>query len=284
MHPSVEDIRKYLIHALDGENARAIQEHVASCVFCRELIENMELLDESLLHSQTDLPPKARQQEKNLYYNSLQGHVIDMNPLLDSHSPGSFLLAADTDKESLSGVENISTLYSENPEIVLRVMRNYDRKQDYLQLIAEEKELFSYVMVRIPELGFECLTDDKGMAIIEGINLEKLEQLHWQVQMPDAVFSLEPMTYDPDKVEYAKEIELATDNDDRIQVRFEGKTEGKQVSIKILELDGKKEFGELKVALVQQGEIVGKDVSSNGSIIFKLNDTDAEIQIRLFQQ
>lgn len=101
--------------------------------------------------------------------------------------------------------------------------------------------------------------------------------------MPDAVFSLEPMIYDPDKTEYSKELDLITDNKDRINVKFEGKTEGKRISIKILELDGKKDYGELKITFVQQGKYITKKISQDRSIIFELSDPDAEINIRLFR-
>ena len=283
MHPSKNDIRNYLTNSLDADKAVVVKKHLESCEFCQELLENMKLLDESLQQTQTELSPKAQKHAAQIYFDSLRGKTIEIVPLFKKESIASSLLAADGSKKPPLGVENISTLFSEDPEIILRIMRDHDKNLDYMQLITEEKDLASYVMVQIPELDYECLTDSNGQAVITGVELEKIEKLKWQIKMPDAIFSLEPMIYDPDKTEYSKEIDLETDNNDRIKIKFEGKTEGKRISIKIIELDGKEDYGELKISFVQQGESVTKSISKDKSIIFELSDPDAEINIRLFQ-
>ena len=284
MHPSKRDLKDYLSNKLEDKKAVVVKEHLESCEFCQELLENMKLFEESMQQVVTDLPPRALRQANQLYIASLKGKTIEISPLFDSEQPTTLLLAADGAKEPVFGVENISTLFSEDPGLILRIMRDHDNKIDYMQLITEEKDLSSYVMVQIPELDFECLTDSNGKAVISGVELENIEKLKWQIKMPDAVFSLEPMIYDPDKTEYSKELDLITDNKDRINVKFEGKTEGKRISIKILELDGKKDYGDLKVTLVQQGASITKGISQNKSIVFELSDPDAEINIRLFRQ
>jgi hypothetical protein len=162
-------------------------------------------------------------------------------------------------------------------------MRDFDRGHDYLQLISDDPALSSHIMVQIPQLQKEFITDENGRAEIDASVLDKPDQLSWQIRMPDAVFSLEPLVYDPNKTEYSKDIVLTTEKQDKIKVTFEGKTEGKQISIRILELDGRTDFGVVRVSVSQHHASLFKDVKRNESLSFDLVDATDEIKIRLFQ-
>jgi hypothetical protein len=192
------------------------------------------------------------------------------------------LLAADGEGEFSPPVVNIATFFSDNPEVVLRVMRDTEEKRDYLQLVSADPSLVSNVLVRIPEQDKEFLTDSSGKAEITGIPTEDLEELGWQIKMPDAAFSLETLAYDPDSVEYRREIVLETEQNDRIRVSFEGKTEGKQIAISILELDGKTEFDSVRVILSQNDIAETRSITPSQIATFNLSDKVNTIKIRLF--
>jgi len=229
------------------------------------------------------IPTKALQLADRLYKDALAGKIISLEPLLSEVSAPPLHLAADGDKEFTPHVQNLTTLCSESPEIILRVMRDLDKGQDYLQLISDNPALSARVMVQIPELKREFITDDNGQATLESGLPDAPEKLTWQIKMPEAVFSLEPLVYDPDKTEYAEDIILETQRKDKIKVTFEGKTEGKQISIRILELDGRTDFGRVKVSVSQQNVSVFKDVERNERLSFDLIDANDKINIRLFQ-
>lgn len=284
MHPSAKELRRFLENRLDEPSVGRIREHLQQCEFCREFCDSYQLFLDSISRaSKEGLPPKALQLADRLYHDALQGKIVCLTPLMAGDIEVPLALAADGDKEFAPHVQNLTTLCSESPEIILRVMRDLDKGEDYLQLISDDPTLSARVMVQIPELKREFITDDNGQATLEGGLPDTPEKLTWQIKMPEAVFSLEPLVYDPDKTEYAEDIILETERKDKIKVTFEGKTEGKQISICILQLDGKTDFGHVKVSVSQQNVSVFKDVKSNELLSFDLIDANDKINIRLFQ-
>lgn len=284
MHPSAKELRRFLENRLDEPSAGRIREHLQQCEFCRGFCENQRLFLDSVSRAAEEaIPTKALQLADRLYKDALAGKIISLEPLLSEVSAPPLHLAADGDKEFTPHVQNLTTLCSESPEIILRVMRDLDKGQDYLQLISDNPALSARVMVQIPELKREFITDDNGQATLESGLPDAPEKLTWQIKMPEAVFSLEPLVYDPDKTEYAEDIILETQRKDKIKVTFEGKTEGKQISIRILELDGRTDFGRVKVSVSQQNVSVFKDVERNERLSFDLIDANDKINIRLFQ-
>lgn len=284
MHPSAKELRRFIENRLDEPSAERVREHLSECEFCREFCDSYQLFLDSIGRvSKEGLPPKALQLADRLYDYALAGKIISLEPLLSEVSAPLLRLAADGEKEFAPHVENLTTLCSESPEIILRVMRDLDKGQDYLQLISDDPALSARVMVQIPELKREFITDENGQATLESGLPDAPEKLTWQIKMPEAVFSLEPLVYDPDKTEYAEDIILETERKDKIKVTFEGKTEGKQITIRILELDGKTDFGHVKVSVSQQDVSVLKDVKRNELLSFDLIDANDKINIRLFQ-
>jgi len=284
VHPSAKELRRFIENRLDEPSAGRVREHLGECEFCREFCDSYQLFLDSIGQtSKEGLPAKAFQLADRLYKDALAGKIISLEPLLSEVSAPPFRLAADGEKEFAPHVQNLTTLCSESPEIILRVMRDLDKGQDYLQLISDDPALSARVMVQIPELKREFITDDNGQATLESGLPNAPEKLTWQIKMPEAVFSLEPLVYDPDKTEYAEDIILETQRKDKIKVTFEGKTEGKQISIRILELDGRTNFGRVKVSVSQQNVSVFKDVKRNELLSFDLIDANDKINIRLFQ-
>jgi len=285
VHPSAKELRQFVEDKLDKSSAERIREHLGECEFCREFCDSYQLfLDSMDKASGEELPTSALELADQLYHEALQGKIVRLTPLTEGDIKGATPpLAADGEKEFAPHVQNLTTLCSESPEIILRVMRDLDKGQDYLQLISDNPALSARVMVQIPELKREFITDDNGQASLESGLPDAPEKLTWQIKMPEAVFSLEPLVYDPDKTEYAEDIILETERKDKIKVTFEGKTEGKQISIRILELDGRTDFGRVKVSISQQNVSEFRVVWRNELLSFDLIDANDKINIRLFQ-
>lgn len=284
MHPLKQKLKYFVDNKLDEAAFEEVEKHLKICQFCQEFVDDYKLLMASVdKAADEELPQRALALAEQLYQDGLKGKIIPLTPLGTEEKATALLLAADGKQEFRPRVKNLTTLCSENPDIVLRVMRDTDKGEDYLHLISDDPALSSNVMVQIPELNREFITDNHGRAILENIELEKLEQLKWQVKMPDAVFSLEPLIYDPDKTEYGSDIILETEKHDRIKVTFEGKTEGKQIAIEILELEGVSNFGQVKVILTQKESLVTRNAVPKSPITFRLEDNKAVINIRLFR-
>lgn len=284
MHPPKDKLKLFVERRLDISEVESIKDHLEDCEFCRQFCENYRLLLDSLNRAKNEkIPPAALELANRIFRQAMKANVIPLFPLTTAETESAVLLAADGQEKPSPTVQNLTTLYSEDPEVVLRVMRDPDRDHDYLQLISDDPDLVSCVMVQLPELGREYITDENGHAVIEGDTPENCGKLKWQIKMPDAVFDLEPLVYDPNKVEYSGETILETENRDKIQVTFEGKTEGKQITLRIIELDGKTDFGNIKVFVSQHK--IGRLIKAgpNESVTFDIADPESSINIRLFQ-
>ncbi len=283
MHPSKTELRLFADERLEDSGKESqISTHLEKCEFCREFCDSYRLYSESIeIASQEEIPEKFKKLADRLFAESLSKNIIYLIPFKKSTT--SFSLAADGKKVPKAHVENLSTFYSDDPELVLRVMRDNTKGYDYLQLISDNQEIASNVLVQIPELKKEFLTDNQGRAKLEETLLMDLSHLKWQIKIPDAVFSLKPLVYDPEAVEYEKEVILETEKDDKIKIRFEGKTEGKQISIRVLQLEGRTDFGFVRVLVSQKDSKQIKDAAPDKMISFDITEPGVEIKIRLFQ-
>lgn len=162
-------------------------------------------------------------------------------------------------------------------------MQAPEKGNEYLQLLSEDDRFSKHVMVQVPELNREFITDADGRAGIDLETTKGLDKLKWQIKLPEAVFTLEPLTYDPEKVEYAEEISLETERHDVIKVRFEGKTEGKQLSIRVTELDGRTDFGPLKIAVTQNHRSELITAGPGVPVKVGLINANTTINIRIYQ-
>ncbi len=282
MHPSKTDLRLFVDRRLDDSGKESeISAHLEKCEFCREFCDNYRLYIKSFEEaSQEEIPEKFKKLADRIYRESFGSRIIYLTPF--EKSATSFRLAADGEKESKPNIQNLSTFYSDDPELVLRVMRDKNKGYDYIQLIGENQDIASNVLVQIPELKKEYLTDMRGRAKLEESLLMDLSRLKWQIKIPDAIFSLEPLVFDPETVEYEKEVFLETEKDDKIKIRFEGKTEGKQISIQVLQLEGKTEYGFVRVLISQKNRQQMKETAPDRELRFDVTESGAEINIRLF--
>ena len=227
------------------------------------------------------LPAGARALADKLYGEAARGQIVKLLPLTNA-SEKNLRLAADSFDRARTPIVNLATFYSTSPEIVLRLMRDLDQGSDYLQLIGMDPKVTSHVLVQLPEIGREFATDDFGKAVIGRAEFADFEKLKWQIKLPDALFLLEPLIYDPDWTTTSKEVTIESEQGDRIRVTLEDKVEGKQILIRVLEFDGKAEFGEVRVMISQHEITEIKNATPDQTVLFETIDPGREISIRLF--
>ena len=283
MHPSREELQNFVENNLpDSKEAEEMAKHIKECEFCAEFCDNYRTYMEALASaSSEEIPVKALKLARRLYSEALREQVVQLRAF-EKQPPQSFYLAADGAEEAPPDVINLASLYSDDPEFVLRAMRDLKKGYDYLQLIADVPHSASHVLLQIPELGKEFATDDNGRVILDSPLPGDLSQFKWQIKMPDAMFSLKPLVYDPEEVEYRKEMELETERNDRIRITFEGKAKGKQISVRVLELEGKTDFEKVRIYISQKGSGQIKGAEPGKDILFDELKPDTEINIRLF--
>jgi len=283
MHPSQEQLRLYVENRCNALESEIIKNHLAECSDCHSFCENYrDQIDSIDEYSDDVLPKEAEDLANRLYFEALRCSPIPLSLMRSEEFESGLALAADGESEPEQHIHSIATLYSDDPEIVLRIMRDPEQGFDYMQLICDNDKLVSGAMVQIPELEREILTDDHGYAKLDSMVSDDFMKLKWQIKLPDAVFHLDPLIYDPEQVLYSQETILTSDKNDRIKVKFEGKTEGKQISISILELNGKSDFENIKVIISQKDSSRIKAITVPEDISFKLTNTTDHIIIRLF--
>jgi len=279
IHPPRGRLIAFVEKRLDERAVGQVRKHLIDCEFCREFCDDYRLLQESMMAvAQKEPSPEATALADRLYREAIAGRIISLTILRLQAGDLSLPLAADGGHKPEPLPERAITLYSEDPEIVLRVMRGSQPSDNYLQLISEDPGLVSHVLVQAPQLGREFVTDDTGRVDLRDESLELTDELKWQIKMPDAVFDLEPLAYDPNKTEYSRQVILETEKQDKIEVTFEGKTEGKRLSLRVIALEGRTDFGKVTVLVDRQHS----DVASGDPVVFDLADPDKTISIRLF--
>jgi len=284
VHPPREKLKRFVEGSLVGVESNQLAAHIETCEFCREFCDNYAAFIESIREvSGEELPDKAQKLADSLYRQALSGKTVPLSPLGGDAEAPDMLLAADGPSERSPRVQNLATHYCEDPEIVLRVMRDPELEQDYLQLISDDTSLVSGVLVQLPQLGREFVTDESGHATLGERSPQNWDELKWQVKMPDAVFDLEPLAYDPEEVQCSTETILQTDAGDRIQVTLEGRAESKQITIRVLEVDGTGDFDAIRVVVSQENNRQLKQITPNQSVAFELVEPEHAINIRLFQ-
>ena len=283
MHPNREDIENYLSGVLGDSRSREIERHLAICEFCREFAQNFrEFLEDLESAAMESLPEELNRLADTLFVRGLSSKIIDLKQL-QSEAAKEIFLAADSEAGESQALVALGTFYSEVPEMVLKVMRDNNAGYDFIQLISEKEWMTSNVLVRAPEINRETITGEDGRAVFTERLPAKIDHLKWQLKFPDAIFDLASLKYDPEKVEYEKEVTLETDRKDKIRVKFQGKTEGKQIEIAVLSLEGKPEFNTVKIAVSCEGKNQFKNVRNAETVSFEVKEPLEEIRIRLYQ-
>ena len=285
MHPSQRDLRGYCDERLAGAAARQVAGHLEQCEFCREYCEEHRALTQAIdAAAAGTIAALDAHRVEEIHRKTLAGMVVDLAPSIPIAPQEPALLAADGGGAAAARLENLGTLYSENPEVVLRIMRDNSRKRDYLQLVSEDENLVSRVLVQVPELDLSVLTDQNGRGDIEWARFEDFTRYGWRVKLPDAEFSLSPLEYDPEKVEYHEETVLETSRGDRLGIRFEGRTEGKRLTVRILAFEGRADFDSVRVVVSQATESVTRNLARTEALDLELSSPDDLIAIRLFSE
>lgn len=284
-HPSrklLEALADNDLSASGGGNE--VRAHLEVCEFCRDYIEDYrahgkvigELLAAPLSGQITIFLDRLSREDR-------RGLVIELTALPTANVAPQNYLAADSPTPSLADSLSIATLYSENPEIVLRMMRDQGDDSRYLQLIAESIDLTANVLVCAPEIGAEIATDSGGRATLPASVTGNPAHLKWQIRLPEASFDLQPLVYSPDKIEYSRDTILESDRGDRIKVTLTTKTVGKQIEIELLQLDGQEDFEKVKILLIEDRHLELQSLDSGQRVLFTLPEHTSNINLRIFQ-
>jgi hypothetical protein len=212
------------------------------------------------------------------------GKVIRLTPLVLENHTRSVKLAADGEENIRSRISVLGTYKSDKPEMVLRITRDNDSGLTTLRLIGPSAAEVAGVVIESPQIGLQLVTDDSGCIELDELPAPDLSKTEWLIRVPDTVFSLCPYEYDPESVEYSREAILDSGRNDRIRISFEGRAEGKSMSLRVLEINGSTDYRGVLVVVSQGQSSSMHKVSSQDSFSFVLHDPSDSVQIRLFSR
>lgn len=284
IHPSQSELEKYSGYKLTDPAAAEIARHLAVCEFCNDYVRDYQSYQRGLQgileaqnSGQTVVAP-------GIFSPGIgRSSIIEltllptMRPVMESH------LAADGRQATPHDMISLATLFSESPEIVMKLMRDQRDGTNFLQLIAESHELTANVLVSVMGQDIAIVTDEGGRALLPIDFTTDPGSMRWQIHLPEATFDLQPLVYNPDKTEYINESILESERGDRVRITLVGKTVGKQVEIELLALDGKSDFSTAKIVVVVDDKSQLSDVSARQRVKFALPDDTRALTLRIFQ-
>ncbi len=265
---------------VDGTDADSrVADHLRECEFCHAIAEQYRRRAAEVAAFMADpyLDQLAAQLERGIFGAKL----IDLK-LLSTTSVRAGLLAADSAAPKPPEIQGLATLYSENPEIVMRYMRDRANSVDFLQLIADAPENIAHVLVRAPELDREFLTDASGRAEIGDNLITDPERARWQILLPEATFDLAPLLAAESRPEFLSDTILETARHDRIKITISGRDQSKQIVVELLQIDGKTDFPPVQILLVQDQKSQSSSAAPKQRVLFVLPETSRSVNLRVF--
>lgn len=283
VHPGRDQYAGYLQGSLPDEQRAGLEQHLAICDFCRELVANLTLQMKEDSHPDTrEVPDRIKVLADRLLAQSLRGRLIQLRTLENPDVGPSILMAADGEKQDRQAIESLAIVYSDNPEIVVCLMRDNNLGQHYLQVVSDDPDLYEHVLVEAPEAGRSVITDKNGRANLDAIESGSLSDLKWQIRLPEAVFELQELSFDPDSTTYRRETILDSEQGDRIRITLEGKGEGKQIELEVLELDGSTDIGPMQIVISLDDNVTTYDLNDQGTVLIDGGTRFQTLRVRLY--
>jgi len=260
--------------------------HLQQCDFCRDrfhwLTSYYQRFQEeyelsltpnlrSVLGTQTDLA----KQRTYIAYPFVSERVPPLPP------KGFPILKADSKTDD--PFENLGVLVTENQEVLVRVMRNTDTKEVTLHLIAESAEKYRNVLVRIPSLEGEYISDEHGRVSLGRVMLPSRDELFVEVQTPRATFELASLEFPQDQLVAQTEVVLTNEQNDSIRVEFIPADLRYTLKVHLLTLRQKEEKSHLRVMVVRRsnGQRWMK-AAQKGVAVFQGLQQNGELRIQVF--
>lgn len=275
MHPSKDDLIKFVSGKLDIKQIQKIKIHVAECEFCSVFVAEYNELYKSG-ETVEQLPERFNNLADKMFQLAVYPNIIELK--LVKFNSRRYHLAADG-KTDFVPIENIATLSCSDSDVVLQLIRDNEKKIDYIQLLADT---VAHIVIEVPEKNISFVTDEFGRALLTDVDIPMLVKCKWRINKSDVTFDLQEFVYDPDITEESTEIILCSEKNDKIKVILENKTEGKQIVVEIIALDGDENFESVKVGLVQGNKMLLNDSKPLKSVVFPVGKSK-EIKIRLFR-
>lgn len=192
------------------------------------------------------------------------------------------LAAASTEVIKLKPFQNLGVLTTEDGEILVRVIRTVKNGEITLHLISDHKQNYRNVLVSIPTVDKEYISDEKGKVHMGDLSLPETTDLLVKIQTPCASFDLTPLDIWSTQEVAQTEIVLTNERNDSIKVEFIPSDLDYALKVHLLKIpsaDNKRlrimvtrGRQDPKIIKTQKGLAVFQGMKRNGELIIKVFD------------
>lgn len=281
LHPTRDQLEKF---ASGTSPDAAISHHVEECEFCRELIESLRSRSLSNIDLESSpATPALRGQAEACFSAALRGRRIALKALAREarRTPG--LLAADPPPSTQPETTAVATFFSERPEVVVRLVHDGRAGTDHVQVIADDAALFDHVLVCLPLLQREFLTDGVGKAQVDGPLQTHPEVSDWELRLPEAVLELSEFVAGQPISGGSVGTILQTERGDGIRVKIEDQSGTRVLSAELLTLDGSSKFAPARFYLTAGSTVQTEAAVPGQPARFALPEAKVPTTLRLFR-
>lgn len=281
MHPTDLELIRFA-RMPDGERdlRDPVALHLVGCDDCREELAIMvEWLANTDVRDMSD-PARSRFEDTVIRLFRQRTTVIAFAPFaMPETASHPHSLAADGVTPPAAGLQHRATLYSEDPEVILRVMHDPKTLRDVLQLTADDPALTSHVYIRLTDPPMEFFTNERGIAEAPARSLEDPSTRSWRLQLPDASFMLKPL----EQSTAARETVIDLPDGDSVAITVLPDSKGLSLRVRPMRIHGHETIERVRVVVCQSGgRWQAVDTRTPGECVAANLSSDSPIEIRLF--
>ncbi len=264
--PTREQWERYLLGD-DVPDKLVLERHLESCPQCRFVLArlNKELERLRAIWNESAIPDSIR--------------LFPLPPNADQESPTPLNLAAQGIRKAAS--HDAVTLVSEDQQVLLRIVRDTHTKETWLYVVADDPALYENVLVRLPSVDKEFVTDLQGRVNLGVVDWPEKELLAAEVRPPKATFMMSPFR----AIETGEAVELKSTGGDRIKMALTGEGRNYRLEIHIIELSKARIKASLKLAVRMAGteRLVQIQPVLSDKVCFGDLDVTEKLEVYLYQ-
>ncbi len=203
-----------------------VKEHIHNCAHCSERATRLE----TFYGEFRKIVSKSVSLLEYKFIQDLAGHFSSWRHIAyplsfenASHSVEGIpavLEAASTDVVQFKPFQNLGVLTTRNGKILVRVIRTAKNSDITLHLISNHEQNYKNVLVEIPNVDQEFISDNRGKVHLGNLSLPATTDLLVKIQTPFASFDLTPIDIWGTEEVAESEVVLTNESNDSIKVEF----------------------------------------------------------------
>lgn len=189
-HPHIEELRLYISteNSVSPETTERIEGHLAECAFCRDVVHELRRfmsirrnVNEQRVHEESEKLLDRILRGKRTHKRIIPLHQRPCGEEKPSVSNGRMVLAAASNDDDAPMLSAVSTLYSADESVLLRILLDHQREEYSLYVLAEKKEHSAHVLIESPLTETPVMTDDDGICRIPATSEQELDALRFRI-------------------------------------------------------------------------------------------------------